>query len=178
MTDGTIHIYNGMILTDSGAIATADACCCDAIEYGDDCSGCFDADETPLYMTVVFSGVTACPDSGSIGGHTLVCRQAFASALNGTHKLTQDGTDPCLWTTTVAVDSCATVRIFLACTSGTWDMYVDVSPQANTVYYDAACTASASSNDIAVGDCGGFGAWAAYAMCYGGSATIAEGDQT
>lgn len=93
--------------------------CCE--EYGDDCTYCT-ADETPLKITVTFSGLVDCATC-----HTIACNPYYsaktsgvAAAINGnSFVLTQSGTNNCGWLLTES-GSYGTVTYYTdgACTTG------------------------------------------------------------
>ena len=72
-------------------------CCCTEIEEGYDCEHC---DVTPKYWTVTLSGITACAGCDDCGDGSSVDSYTV-SGLNGTHVLTQVGSESsstaCKW---------------------------------------------------------------------------------
>jgi len=152
MTDGRLHAYGGKLLAVGGKLAAADACCCDSIEYGDDC-GYFDAGETPLYHTVTFtdgsmvmcSGASACEedirDYLEDNGPFLLTQLAAPSSCTWSWSLTNTGnvfSANCSTATVIGID--------LLTLAGTWFLFAKIDGDANEIYSDTAANYAAGTS--------------------------------
>ena len=85
----------GAMLLNSGKMVEDPADCC-CTEPGDDCEYCEGV--TPKYMELVLSDQTLCDGCYDAGGGYFIGWGLQPAALPATMLLTQDGSDPCLWT--------------------------------------------------------------------------------
>jgi len=102
---GNVQFYNDKVLfTADGTVAMHSDCCCGGV--GEECTNC-GASGTPAQITVVTSGILlcSCTDTVCLDSDQSFYLDGDAADFNGSFRLDQDGTYPCLWTNTFDVDA-------------------------------------------------------------------------
>jgi len=104
------------------------------VEYGNNCTCCFDAGKAPKYIEGTFSGVQLCPGRSWPSG----------ISLNSTWILTQKPANPCLWEYLTEAWQIIWRANLAVCTKSNLVGYGRISPVQRAYYFH--------SNDV-VGAC-------------------------